>query len=89
MPASTLRREYDSCPLMTSMNFSNTKRPMVSACICGNSMDEVLSSMGKGTFFCGCIIGLYEMLHSDASAALAAAFFASFFEGPTKKKAKQ
>lgn len=55
---------------------------MVSAWIWGSSMDDDLSSMGSGTFFCGTTMGLYEMLHSEAKAALAAAFLANFLEGP-------
>uniref|UniRef100_T1GVA7 Uncharacterized protein n=1 Tax=Megaselia scalaris TaxID=36166 RepID=T1GVA7_MEGSC len=62
IPAKTFRREYGSCPLMTSINFSNTNRPIVSAWICGNSIDDDLSSTGIGTFFSGCIIGLQPYL---------------------------
>lgn len=56
--------------------------PMQSANVCGNSCDcFLLLSIGAASidFIC---IGLNEMSRKAASAALAAAFFANFFDGP-------
>lgn len=55
---------------------------MPSANVCGSSWDcFLLLSIGAVSvdFIC---IGLYEISHNVAKAALAAAFFANFFDGP-------
>lgn len=60
----------------------NTHFPMQSANVCGSSYDcFLLLSSGAISldFIC---IGLYEISHKVAKAALAAAFFANFFDGP-------
>lgn len=68
---------------------AKTHFPMPSAKVCGSSYDcFLLLSIGAVSvdFIC---IGLYEISHNVAKAALAAAFFASFFDGPTIQSAHQ
>lgn len=57
---------------------------MASANVCGNSYVCFLSEFVTGTLVGNDCIGLYDISHKAARAAFAAAFFASFFDGPNE-----
>lgn len=67
--------------------------PIPSAIICGSSLHILSPKLACSTELPPPLIspgivcmGLYEILHSAAKAAFAAAFLASFFDGPVPSK---
>lgn len=63
-------------------DYTTTYLPMASAKVCGSSNDSFLSFVEYASLAGSACIGLYEISHRAASAALAAAFLANFLEGP-------
>lgn len=71
------------------INIEVTYFPIVSANNCGNSnvmfwSHSIFKVSAKFMLGCTCCIGLYEILHNAANAALAAAFLANFFDEPNE-----